>query len=39
MRKRFTAISGTKKVLINDKETSKYIGYILCVGTKNTKKS
>ena len=39
MRRRFTAISGTKKVLIKDKETSKYIGYILCVGTKNPKKS
>jgi len=38
MRKMFTKISRTKNVLIKDKETSKYIGYILAVGTKNPKK-
>ena len=38
MRRRFTSISGTKKVLIKDKERNKYIGYILCVGTINPKK-
>jgi len=37
MRKRFTKISGTKRVLIKDKDTSKYIGYILCMGIKNSK--
>ncbi len=35
MRKMFTKISRTKNVLIKDKGTSKYIGYVLCVGTKN----
>ncbi len=39
MRRRFSAISAMKKVLIKDKETSKYIGYVLAVGTKNPKKS
>jgi len=38
MRKRFADISGVKRVLIQDKETSKYIGYVLCVGRKNTNK-
>ena len=36
MRKRFAKISGTKKVLIEDKDTSKYIGYVLCVGKKRS---
>ncbi|MCX6649786.1 MAG: methyltransferase domain-containing protein [Candidatus Bathyarchaeota archaeon] len=36
MRKRFAKISGTKKVLIKDKDTSKYIGYVLCVGKKGS---
>jgi len=36
MRKKFAAISSTKKTLIRGKETSKYIGYVLCAG-KNQK--
>lgn len=35
MRKRFTMISEAKKTLLRDKETSKYIGYVLAVGVKN----
>lgn len=35
MRKRFTALSRTKRTLIQDGETNKYIGYVLCVGKKN----
>jgi SAM-dependent methyltransferase len=38
MRKRFAALSRTKRTLIQDGETSKYIGYVLCVGRKNTNK-
>lgn len=38
MRRRFTMISSVKRVLLRDNETSKYIGYILCVGRKNTNK-
>ena len=39
MRERFIKIGKAKKVLIQDKTTSKYLGYILCVGRKasNTK--
>ena len=36
MRRRFTKISSTKRVMIKGKETNKYIGYVLCVGTKNS---
>ena len=32
MRKRFVMISESKKTLLRDKETSKYIGYVLCLG-------
>jgi ubiquinone/menaquinone biosynthesis C-methylase UbiE len=35
MRKRFATISRVKRVLLKDKETSNYIGYVLCVGRKN----
>jgi ubiquinone/menaquinone biosynthesis C-methylase UbiE len=35
MRKKFAAISSTKKTLIRGKETSKYIGYVLCAGEKS----
>jgi len=38
MRKRFIALSSTKRTLIQDGETSKYIGYVLCVGRKNPNK-
>jgi len=38
MRKRFATIGRVKRVLIQDKETSKYIGYVLCVGRKNPNK-
>ncbi len=36
MRKRFAAISSTKKTLIRGKETSRYIGYVICVGKKES---
>ena len=34
MRKKFAALSGAKKTLLRNKETSKYIGYVLCAGAK-----
>jgi hypothetical protein len=34
MRERFVKIGKVKKVLIRDKSTSKYFGYILGVGEK-----
>jgi hypothetical protein len=37
IRKRYVSLSDTKKTLLRDKTTSKYIGYILCVGTKSSK--
>jgi len=38
MRKRFAALSSAKRTLIQDGETSKYIGYVLGVGRKNANK-
>lgn len=35
IRKKYVSLGSTKKTLIRDKETSKYIGYVLCVGSKN----
>ena len=32
MRKRFAMINEAKKTLLRDKETIKYIGYVLCLG-------
>ena len=34
MRERFIKIGKAKRVLVQDKVTSKYLGYILCVGRK-----
>jgi hypothetical protein len=34
IRKKYVSLSKTKKTLLKDKETSKYIGYILCAGKK-----
>jgi len=36
MRERFIKISKVKRVLLQDSITSKYIGYILCVGRKTS---
>jgi ubiquinone/menaquinone biosynthesis C-methylase UbiE len=35
IRKRMGLISKGKRILLNDRVASKYIGYILCVGNKN----
>jgi ubiquinone/menaquinone biosynthesis C-methylase UbiE len=35
MRERFIKIGKAKRVLVQDKETSKYLGYILCIGRKS----
>jgi ubiquinone/menaquinone biosynthesis C-methylase UbiE len=34
IRKRYVAISSTKKTFLRDKVASKYLGYVLCVGLK-----
>jgi len=34
MREHFIKIGKAKRVLVQDKATSKYLGYILCVGRK-----
>jgi hypothetical protein len=36
MRDRFATLGVAKRTLVGDKETSKYIGYILSVGRKNS---
>jgi ubiquinone/menaquinone biosynthesis C-methylase UbiE len=38
MRRRFAEISRAKRILLKDNETSKYIGYVLAMGTKNPNK-
>ncbi len=34
IRKKYVSLSRTKKTLLKDKETSTYIGYVLCAGKK-----
>jgi hypothetical protein len=34
MRERFIKIGKAKRVLVQDKAASKYLGYILCIGRK-----
>jgi len=37
MRERFGKISKAKSILLRDKETSKYMGYILCAGRRSAR--
>jgi ubiquinone/menaquinone biosynthesis C-methylase UbiE len=39
IRKKYVSLGSAKKTLLSDKETSKYIGYVLAVGMKNQNKN